>query len=81
MPKNKKSEFEKLARLREEGEDIRTDVRDQIGGLSGTKRDWRPWNMIDYPMIAAFRPRSTGTFARKKPALAPSKWSTPSADI
>jgi hypothetical protein len=34
MPKNKESEFEKLARLiKEEGEDIRTDVRDQIGGL------------------------------------------------
>jgi hypothetical protein len=33
-PKNKESEFEKLARLiKEEGEDIRTDVRDQIGGL------------------------------------------------
>jgi hypothetical protein len=34
MPKNKESEFEKLARLiKEEGEDIRTDVRDQIGAL------------------------------------------------
>jgi hypothetical protein len=34
MPKNKESEFEKLARLiKEEGEDIRTDVHDQIGGL------------------------------------------------
>jgi hypothetical protein len=32
MPKNK--EFEKFARLiKEEGEDIRTDVRDQISGL------------------------------------------------
>jgi hypothetical protein len=30
----KETEFEKLARLiKEEGEDIRTDVRDQIGGL------------------------------------------------
>jgi hypothetical protein len=30
----KESEFEKLARLiKEEGEDIRTDVRDQIAGL------------------------------------------------
>ena len=34
MPKNKESEFEKLARLiKEEGEDIRTDVRVEIGGL------------------------------------------------
>jgi hypothetical protein len=34
MPKKKESEFEKLARLiKEEGEDVRTDVRDQIGGL------------------------------------------------
>jgi hypothetical protein len=32
MPKNIESEFEKLARLiKEEGEDIRTDVRNQIG--------------------------------------------------
>jgi hypothetical protein len=34
MPKDKESEFEKLARLiKEEGEDIRSDVHDQIGGL------------------------------------------------
>jgi hypothetical protein len=34
MPKNKESEFEKLARLiKEEGEDIRTDVRNQIGDV------------------------------------------------
>jgi hypothetical protein len=34
MPKNKESEFEKLARLiKEEGDDIRADLRDQIGGL------------------------------------------------
>jgi hypothetical protein len=34
MPKNKESEFEKLARLiKEEGEDIRSDVRDQISGV------------------------------------------------
>jgi hypothetical protein len=32
MPKNKESEFEKLARLiKEEGENIRSDVHDQIG--------------------------------------------------
>ena len=40
MPKNKESEFEKLARLiKEEGEDIRTDVRDQIGGLRSEVHD------------------------------------------
>jgi hypothetical protein len=34
MPKNEESEFEKLACLiKEEGEDIRTDVHDQIGGV------------------------------------------------
>jgi hypothetical protein len=34
MSKNKESEFEKLARLiKEEGEDIRTDVRNQIGDV------------------------------------------------
>jgi hypothetical protein len=34
MPKNKESEFEKLARLiKEEGEDIRTDVRNQISDV------------------------------------------------
>jgi hypothetical protein len=34
MPKNKDSEFEKLARLiKEEGDDIRSDVRDQISGV------------------------------------------------
>jgi hypothetical protein len=34
MAKNKDSEFDKLARLiKEEGEDIRSDVHDQIGGL------------------------------------------------
>jgi hypothetical protein len=34
MPKNKESEFEKLARLiKEEGEDILTDVHDQINGV------------------------------------------------
>jgi hypothetical protein len=32
MPKKKESEFDKLARLiKEEGEDIRTDMHDQIG--------------------------------------------------
>jgi hypothetical protein len=34
IPKNKESEFEKLARLiKEEGDDIRSDVRDQISGV------------------------------------------------
>jgi len=34
MPKKKESEFEKLARLiKEEGDDIRSDVRDQISGV------------------------------------------------
>jgi hypothetical protein len=36
----KESEFEKLARpIKEEGEDIRTDVHDQIGGLRKEMHD------------------------------------------
>jgi hypothetical protein len=36
----KESEFEKLARLiKEEGEDIRTDAHDQIGGLRNEVHD------------------------------------------
>jgi len=52
MPKKKDSEFEKLARLiKEEGEDIRSDVRDQIGSLrsgvsnevAGLRKEMHEW--------------------------------------